>query len=107
MRQIKERFIAGNEVTFTESVVESDGKTPFDGSLYEVIGTAKDVEDATTTADFVGTIDSIGNFTATLTSATTIDLGGRTMAFDVWIKSGPFQRGILTGFLVFAERVTP
>ncbi len=107
MRYILEKFVAGHEVVLSDTVYESDGITPFNGSLYEVIGKGVDIADSETTVEFTGTINSVGALTATLTSATTLDLGGKTIRFDVFLKSGPFEFCVFSGFFTFTERVTP
>lgn len=106
MREINGTYIAGHEVTITDTVYDSDGITPFDGSLYEVIGNGADITDTTSRVTFTGTIDSSGNFTATLTSAVTLDLGGKVIVFDIFLKSGPFQFCVASGYLTFVERIT-
>ncbi len=106
MRYTLEKFVAGHEVVLSDTIYESDGITPFDGSLYEIVGNGVDVEDSATTVAFTGTINSSGAVTATLTSATTLDLGGKTISFDVFAKSGPFQFCVFSGFFTFTERRT-
>lgn len=106
MREVDLTLIAGQDVTIPDVLTNSDGSV-FDGSLYEVIGNGRDIADLETVAlTFGGTIDSVGAFALTATAADTDELGGKVIAFDAWVKSGPFEEPVMKGYLRFTERMT-
>lgn len=107
MRIINQTLFAGDDVALTDVLYESNGRTLFDGTLYEVVGRAQNIADEATYVDFSGTIDDSGNISATLAAEDTANLGGLTMKFDVVIKSGPLQSTVFSGQLTFIDRVTP
>lgn len=106
MRSINETFIAGEDIPIVDQIKKRDG-TVFDGSGYEVTGTARNVLDLETVLlTWDGTIDSSGNIDASIPAATTEDHGGVLVRFEVMVTSGPKRFVAFDGFLKLKVRMT-